>query len=63
MRVYIERQAKTVEVDATTGTNLLKQLGINPAEVLLIQNDEVVLPEIELSDSDEIKILSVVSGG
>ena len=63
MKVYIERENKTVESTAKTGTLLLKELGINPAEILLIRGDDVILPEETLTDSDDIKILSVVSGG
>lgn len=63
MKVYIERENKTVESSAKTGTELLRELQINPAEVLLIKNDDVILPEMELSPEDDIKILAVVSGG
>lgn len=63
MKVFIERENKHIELTSKNGIELLKSLQINPAEVLLIKNDEVVLPEEELEDSDSIQILSVVSGG
>ena len=63
MKVFIERQNKHVELEAKDGNELLSKLKINPAEILLIRNDAVILPEEKLMAEDEIKILSVVSGG
>jgi sulfur carrier protein ThiS len=63
MKVFIERENKTIECQATTGIALLKQLGIPESTVLLVKNNEVVLAETELSETDDIKILSVISGG
>ena len=63
MKVFIEREDKTVESHAKNGIELLHELGINETTVLLVQNDEVIIPETELQDSDVIKILSVISGG
>lgn len=63
MKVFIERENKTIECQAATGTELLKQLDIPESTVLFVKNNDVVLPETELSETDEIKILSVISGG
>jgi sulfur carrier protein ThiS len=63
MKVLIERENKTVDIQAATGTELLAKLEINPTTILLVQNNNVVIPEVELQDTDEIKILSVISGG
>jgi len=63
MKVYIEKEKKDIEVSATTGKELLKTLGIKANTVLLVRDDEVILPEEKLFDSDSITILSVVSGG
>ncbi len=63
MKVYIEKEDKTVEIDAKTGTELLKLLKINKNTVLIIKDDEIILPEEKLIKTDEIKILTTVSGG
>lgn len=64
MKVYIEKENRLLELDREcSGLQLLKELDINPATVLIVRNDEVVLPEEGLSGTDDIKILSVVSGG
>lgn len=64
MKIQIERENKQLELEFNgTGVQLLKQLNINPDEVLLVKNDEVILNEDNLTNKDEIKVLSVISGG
>ena len=64
MRIHIERTNKTKTlVFNGTVAELLKKLKINKEEVLVIKGDEVVTEDEELNDKDEIKLLSVISGG
>lgn len=63
MKVFIERENKTIECTAANGIELLKQLNIPESTVLVVKNNEVVLAETELSETDDVKILSVISGG
>jgi len=66
MKIYIEKQNKLLELKADkarNGTRLLEELSINPDTVILVKNNEVILPEEDLSEADDIKILSVISGG
>ncbi len=63
MEIYIEKTNETVGHTPCTAGELLKDLGINPDTVLVAKNDEVVLLDEDLSETDKIKILSVVSGG
>ena len=64
MKVFIEKDKKEVLfAKSCTGKELLKELGINPSTVLLVKNNEVVLADENLSETDEVKILSVISGG
>lgn len=63
MKVFIERENKHLELEAKTGEELLSKLNINFEEVILLKNNTVALLEESLSDSDEVKILSVISGG
>ena len=64
MKVYVEKEDKLLELNKScTRLELLKELEINPDTVLLVKNGEAVLSEEELSESDDVRILSVVSGG
>ena len=40
--------------------NILK---INPETVLIVKNNELILAEDSLNDNDELRLLSVISGG
>ncbi len=46
-----------------SGKKLLEELKINPEEVLILKNNELVDVDAQLTDSDTVEILSVVSGG
>ncbi len=68
MKVFNEKDNTTIDfdistIDNQTGIGLLENLGINQNTVLFVKNNEVVLAEEEISNTDEIKLLSVVSGG
>ncbi len=64
MKVYIEKEDKLLELKKIKNVNeLLNTLNINPSTVITVRNDEVVLEDEQLEDTDEIKILSVISGG
>ena len=64
MNIFIEKENKQLELARNcTGGELLSELKINPATVILVRNNEVILPEEQLSETDMIQILSVISGG
>ncbi|MEM4245442.1 MAG: MoaD/ThiS family protein [Candidatus Nanoarchaeia archaeon] len=63
MKVYIEREDREVKIKAKTVRELLKKLNINPITVLVAKNNELVTDEVKLSEKDEVKIISVISGG
>jgi len=63
MKVYIEKLDQFKEVDAKTVKELLKKLEINPTTVIVTVNDELVTDEVKIKENDEIKLLSVISGG
>lgn len=68
MKVFNEKDNSTIDfdlstIDNKTGIELLKKLNINPNTILFVKNNEVVLAEEEICEDDEIKLLSVVSGG
>jgi len=64
--VFIDRENKSanLELDGNrTVIDLLKELKINPVTVIVSRNNELILEDEKLNDKDEIKILSVISGG
>jgi sulfur carrier protein ThiS len=68
MKVYIEKDDKSLSIkvrktEKISGKELLAKLKINPSSIILIKNNEVVLEDEIFENKDEIKILSVVSGG
>lgn len=63
MKVYIERTKENKNVKAKNVLELLKKLNLNPTAVLVIRNDSLITESEKLNDKDEIKIISVVSGG
>ena len=68
MKIYIEKDDKSLDIKIKKikdfdGKKLLEKLKINPSSVILVKNNEVILEDELLTEKDEIKILSVVSGG
>ncbi len=64
MKVFIERSSKTTEMKFSgTAVQLVKKLKLNPEEVLVVKNDVLVTEEEKISDNDNVKVLSVISGG
>lgn len=66
VRVFVDRNNlnKTIELgNDSMVLDLLKELKINPVTVIISRNNELILEDERLNDNDEIKILSVISGG
>ena len=64
MKVFIERENKNKQIKFNgTVSMLLLQLKLNPATVLVARNSTLVTESDKLKDEDEVKILSVISGG
>jgi sulfur carrier protein ThiS len=64
MDIFIEKKNKRLKKKFNgKAILLLKELKINPEEVLIVKNDTLVTLEDVLTDKDDVKILSVVSGG
>ena len=64
--LFIDRENKNKTVQLTGNSkvsDLLKELNINPVTVIVSRNSELILEDEKLNDNDEIKILSVISGG
>lgn len=66
INVFIDRENKNTNLELDNSSivsDLLKKLSINPVTVIISRNNELILEDEELKDKDEIKILSVISGG
>lgn len=66
MKIYIERENNTKEVSLKKPTELnkiLKSMDIPLESVILIKNGDICLEDEIVEDKDEVKLLSVVSGG
>lgn len=64
MKLFIEKtkQKKTIKFNGEAKA-LLKKLGINSEDVLIVKNNELISIDEKINNNDEVKILSVVSGG
>lgn len=66
VNVFIDKKNKNMAIElnkASTIYDLLKKLSINPVTVIVSRNNELVLEDEKLNNSDKIRILSVISGG
>ena len=66
VKIFVDRDnlSKTLELeDNASVMDLLRKLDINPVTVIVSRNNELILENEKLKDNDEIKILSVISGG
>ena len=64
--VFIDRENKNTKLELDNNSiviDLLKKLNINPVTVIVSRNNELILEDEKLKNEDEIKILSVISGG
>ena len=64
MEIYLEKEDRIIRKDFDgSGKLLLKMLKITAESVIIVRNDEVITEDVQLSNNDRIKILSVISGG
>jgi sulfur carrier protein ThiS len=46
-----------------TARDAIKKTGMDPEAVLVIRNGELVTDDVILVDSDDVRLISVISGG
>ena len=64
MKIILPDQApKEIEFGHGTVSNLLKELGINPLEVLVSRNGTLVPEETVIGREDEIRVIRIAHGG
>jgi len=64
MKIYVEKEDKTIRKQYSGDLlTLLNLINVNPETVIVVKDDALITRDHILKNSDEIKILSVVSGG
>lgn len=64
MDIFIERTKEKLTLTYQGKVKgLLEHLKLNPETVLVIRNNELITEGEKLKNSDNLKILSVISGG
>ncbi len=63
IKVFIERENKNKVINVNEINEIFTKLKINPNEVLIVKNNELITEDEELNENDYIKLLSVISGG
>lgn len=64
MKVLLRNPRREIEVDGPiTVVKLLRQLGIDPETVLVIEGDTLVTRDARLAGTESIEIRPVTSGG
>ena len=63
VKVFIEKENKKINVKAKDIDEIIRKLNISKEEVIIVKNNKLTPRNEKLKDSDEIKFLSVISGG
>ena len=63
MKAYYDRNRKEYTFNAKDVKGMLEEVGIMKNTVIVVVNNKVVSEDYKFKEEDEVKILSVVSGG
>jgi len=63
MIVFVDGRKREISKKDCRVCELLEELGVNREAVVTIVNGEITVEDEGLSDGDEVKIISAVSGG
>ncbi len=64
MKVILpDRSCKELHIEEVIIEDILKNLNINPVEVIVARNGKVVSELDRIADEDEMRIIRVVHGG
>ena len=66
IKVFYDREnkEKTMELDSNLLVkDLLTKMEINPVTVIVSKDDNIITEDEKLKDKDNIKLISVISGG
>jgi|AntRauTorckE6833_2_1112554.scaffolds.fasta_scaffold172309_1 sulfur carrier protein ThiS len=64
MQVYIERSDEQHELEFSGSAEALcDHFNVNPQTVLIVKDGQLITEEIEVDGAQEVKLITVVSGG
>jgi sulfur carrier protein ThiS len=63
VKVYVDRLNIKKSLSAKSIKELIEKLKINENEYIIVKNNELVTVDAKIKDGDEIKFLTVISGG
>ena len=66
VKIFLERQNKheNLSIDKEISmAELMQRMKVNPSEVIVVKNGELVTEDARVKVGDEIKFLAVISGG
>lgn len=64
MKVVLRREGTVKEITGNHKVkNILRMLEINPENVLVLKNKQLLTPDVTVKDDEEIEIWPVTSGG
>jgi len=64
MKVFIEKTGERKELLFNgKGVDLCEKLNINIETIIIVRNGSIITEDILLEDSDNVDLLSVISGG
>ena len=63
IKVFIERTNERKVVNANNFNELFKKINIDKNTVIITRKNELITEKARLNNNDEIKLLSVISGG
>jgi len=58
-----DKSCHTRDTGPVTVESLLRELGLNPVEVLVSKNGTLVVEEAIIQDADEVRIFRITHGG
>ena len=61
--VFVERTGETKKLNFNNFDELFRKLSLNRNTVLITRNNELITEDEPLNENDEIKLVSVISGG
>lgn len=63
IKVFVDRLGKSKNLDVKDISEIFDKLKLNMEEYIVVKEDFLVTENNTLKDGDELKLLSVVSGG
>ena len=66
MEIFLEKDNKTINKEIKNPikiTELLKELNITKESIIIVKNNNIALEDETIENTDNLKLLSVVSGG